>query len=103
MPLLKSAHKKMQQDQKRTTRNKNQKTKLHQAILKLKKAAQKKETAKLPQLFQLAQKKLDKAVKKNLLPAKTSARQKSQLAKLLKKKAAPTKDKTANPARLSEN
>jgi small subunit ribosomal protein S20 len=81
MPLIKSAIKKMRQDRQRTARNRRQRANLRKSIKTVEKAILKKETENLTKNFQLAQKKIDKAVKKNLLHVRTGSRRKSRLAK----------------------
>jgi len=99
MPIIKSAIKKMRQDDVRRSRNAQFKRNLKAAI----KAFQ----AKLnPEAFKKAQSEIDKAVKKNLLDKNTASRRKASLAKAAKaaateapaKKVAAKKPATKKPA-----
>lgn len=77
MPIIKSAIKKMRQDEVRRARNAQFKRNLKAAI----KAFQAKLT---PETFKKAQSEIDKAVKKNILEKNTAARRKANLAKAAK-------------------
>ena len=88
MPLLKSAIKKKRRDDQRTILNRNKRRQLHDAIKAVEKSVAKKEdSAKISAALNLAYKKIDKAVKKNLLHKNTGARRKSRVAKLAKQAA----------------
>ncbi|HSE29037.1 MAG TPA: 30S ribosomal protein S20 [Candidatus Saccharimonadales bacterium] len=99
MPIIKSAIKKMRQDEVRRTRNAQFKRNLKAAI----KAFQAKLT---PETFKKAQSEIDKAVKKNILEKNTASRRKASLAKAAKaaaseapaKKPATKKTATKKPA-----
>ena len=83
MPLIQSAIKKMRQDRRRTTRNRMQKERMHDAVLSVKKALSSGVDAK--DLFVKAQKRIDKAVKKGIIAANTGSRRVKALAALIKK------------------
>lgn len=77
MPVIKSAIKKMRQDEVRRKRNASTKRGLKEAIKSF--------AAKLsPETFKKAQAEIDKAVKKNLLNKNTASRKKANLAKAAK-------------------
>ena len=73
----------MRKDKKKTARNRMQKEKMHTAIKAVETAAAAKD-AKIGDAVKAAYKAIDKAVKRNLLHAKTGSRRKSKVAKLAK-------------------
>lgn len=85
MPIIKSAQKALRQNIRRRAKNLKQKTELKSVIKQYKKlvGAQKKEEAKkyLGQVY----KKLDKAVKTNLIKKNKASRLKSLFSRLLQK------------------
>jgi len=72
----------MKKDRVKTARNRLQKEKMKDAIAAVEVAAKEKKDSK--ELVITAQKLIDKAVKKNLLHARTAARHKSKLVKTAK-------------------
>jgi small subunit ribosomal protein S20 len=94
MPILKHAKKKLKQDKKRTVRNK----KVKDLFKKLVKTAKVEKTAEsLSKAFSA----VDKAAKKNIIPANRAARMKSSLSKIVEGKlvvAAPHKALTKKKA-----
>ena len=84
MPIIKSAIKKMRQDRKKTTRNKIQREKMNEAIKTVNQSVKDNKTDKLSDALKSAYKKIDKAVKKNLIHPNNSARKKSRLSRICK-------------------
>lgn len=88
MPIIKSAKKKMRQAIVRTKRNKLT-SRIYKAVVKKTKLAVKnKKLDEAKKLLSESYKKIDMAAKKKLLHKNTAARQKSRLAKLIKKASA---------------
>jgi small subunit ribosomal protein S20 len=82
VPRTKSAKKQMRQAKSRTARNRSQRSELRSALKKVRSAADPKATAAA---YQQAMKLLDRSGRKRIIHPNTAARQKSRLAKLLKK------------------
>ncbi|HEY9382744.1 MAG TPA: 30S ribosomal protein S20 [Gemmatimonadales bacterium] len=82
MPRTKSAKKQMRQAVGRTARNRQQRSALRTAIKKLRSLVDPKEGKAA---FLEAEKQLDRASRKGLIHRNTAARQKSRLAKRVKK------------------
>jgi small subunit ribosomal protein S20 len=78
MPILRNAKKALRQANKREAENKIIKKAYKEALKKARKAVEKNETD-LGEKIKLAQKKLDKAVKKGVLKANTASRYLSRL------------------------
>lgn len=82
MPRTKSAKKQMRQAKGRTARNRSQRSMLRTALKKLRSLTDEKE---MKTAFLEAEKQLDRAGRKRLIHPNTAARQKSRLAKRVKK------------------
>lgn len=82
MPRTKSAKKQMRQSRSNTARNKSQRSALRSAIKKVRSTGSTKEG---PAAYLEAVKLLDRAGRKRLIHPNTAARQKSRLAKAIKK------------------
>ena len=82
MPRTKSAKKQMRQAKGRTARNRAQRSALRTAVKKVRSAGDAKESASA---YAEAKKLLDRSGRKGLIHPNTAARQKSRLAKALKK------------------
>lgn len=81
MPRIKSAKKRMRQAVSATARNRTQRSQLRSAIKKVRSAT----ADEIGTAFAAAVKVIDRAGRKNLIHRNTAARQKSRLAKHLKK------------------
>ncbi len=81
MPRIKSAKKRMRQSRKATAANRQQRSQLKTALKKVRAASG--EAAAVA--YRDAEKLLDRAGRKNLLHRNTAARQKSRLAKAIKR------------------
>ena len=81
MPRIKSAKKRMRQSASAAARNRTQRSQLRGAIKKVRAAAAEDAAA----AYAAAVKVIDRAGRKNLIHRNAAARQKSRLAKLLKK------------------
>jgi len=81
MPIIKSAIKKMKQDVNKTRRNDVYRNRLTTRMKELMKAAQEKNSEKLPELLKKAYSIIDTAAKKNLIKKKNAARKKSRVAR----------------------
>ena len=82
MPRIKSAKKRMRQTVSRTARNKAQRSQLRTSVRKARTAVA---TPEAVELASKAEALLDRAARKRLIHPNTAARQKSRLAKSLKK------------------
>ena len=82
MPRTKSAKKQMRQAKSRTARNRSQRSALRTAVKKVRSGGDAKETAAA---YLEATKLLDRSGRKGLIHKNTAARQKSRLARLVKK------------------
>ncbi len=94
MPIIKSAIKRMRQTARKTKRNQITKRLLKEASKKFMSFVEAGKIAEATKFFPTLQKKIDLAVKKNLMHANKGARQKSRYSKMLKadqKPAAPRK------------
>jgi small subunit ribosomal protein S20 len=81
VPNIKSAIKRVKTSEKRRLQNASQKSALRTAVKAVETAIQNNDSAAASQAYQLAAKKLDKAVTKGLLHKNAAARKKSRLAK----------------------
>jgi small subunit ribosomal protein S20 len=81
VPRIKSAKKRMRQAKVATAQNRQHRSKLRTAIKKVRAAVGEEAT----KLYAEAEKLLDRAGRKNLVHRNTAARQKSRLAKAIKK------------------
>ena len=84
MPVIKSAQKRVRQEAKRRERNRIFKKELRQLTKRVEAAIADKDTKKLNELLPKLQSKLDRAVKKNQIPANTVQRRMSRLTRLAK-------------------
>ena len=81
MPNIKSAEKRMRQNEKRRLRNASQKSALRTAVKAAEVAASANDVNQAKEALLTATKKLDKAVSKGLIHKNAAARKKSRLAK----------------------
>lgn len=81
MPRIKSAKKRMRQAKVATAANRQKRSKLRTALKKVRAAV----GAEAAKVYAEAEKLLDRAGRKNLIHRNTAARQKSRLAKAVKK------------------
>jgi len=81
MPNIKSAEKRMKQNEKRRLRNASQKSALRTAVKAAEVAASANDVNQAKEALLTATKKLDKAVSKGLIHKNAAARKKSRLAK----------------------
>ena len=95
MPIIKSAIKRMRQTARKTKRNEITKRLLKEASKKFMSLIENAKIAEAVKFFPTLQKKIDLAVKKNLMHANKGARQKSRYAKMLKADQKPAKKETA--------
>ncbi|MBT3349088.1 30S ribosomal protein S20 [bacterium] len=98
MPIIKSAIKRMHQTKRRTQKNVIVKKGLKETLKKFLGLIAEKKMTEATKLLPEVQKRIDLAVKKNLMHANKAARQKSQFAKMItktpaKKVAAPATEK----------
>jgi len=84
MPVIKSAQKRVRQEAKRRERNRIFKKELRQLTKYVEAAIDDKDTKKMNELLPKLQSKLDRAVKKNQIPANTVQRRMSRLTRLAK-------------------
>jgi len=81
MPSRKSAFKRLRSDEKKRLRNKNVKSSVRTYVKKVLTAIEQKDTDSIKTLLPIANSKLDKASKKNVMHKNTVGRKKSSLAK----------------------
>lgn len=81
MPRIKSAKKRMRQAKRATIQNRGQRSQLRTAVKKVRSATGEEATKAYAEAVKL----LDRAGRKNLIHRNTAARQKSRLAKAIKK------------------
>jgi small subunit ribosomal protein S20 len=91
MPIIKSAIKRMRQTVRKTKKNEITKRLLKEISKKFIAFIEAGKNADAVKLYPMLQKKIDMAVKKNLMHANKAARQKSRYAKMLKADAKPAK------------
>jgi len=85
VPRTKSAKKQMRQAVGRTARNRSQRSALRTAIKRLRGLLDSKDSKEAKTAFLEAEKQLDRAGRKGLIHPNTAARQKSRMAKRVKK------------------
>jgi small subunit ribosomal protein S20 len=90
MPHTHSAKKRLRQSIKRRAHNRAQKKGIKLQVKKFLTAAREGSPDQARQEYNLAAKKLDKAAARHVIHANTAARKKSQLARQLRAKSAPT-------------
>lgn len=98
MPNIKSQKKRMRQTEKRTLRNRAEKTRIKTYISRFQEALEKREAKKAEELLSLVAKYIDKAVSKGIIHKNRAADKKSRLAQklaLLKKEVSEEKAKEA--------
>jgi small subunit ribosomal protein S20 len=89
MPHTKSAEKSLRQNQKRNAYNRAMKKAIKLQVKKFLAAVKAGDAAAIQAEYNLAAKRIDKAGARRVIHPNTAARKKSQLAKLMKKPAAP--------------
>jgi len=96
MPIIKSAIKRMRQTARKTRKNEITKRLLKETFKKFMSFVEEGKIAEAAKIMPLLQKKIDLAVKKNLMHANKAARQKSRYAKMISvQKKAPAKKAAA--------
>jgi small subunit ribosomal protein S20 len=84
VPTIKSTKKRMRQSAKRRVQNRTQRATVRTAVKRVRQA----ETAEQAELaFHDAERQLDRAARKGLVPKNTAARQKQRLRKMIQRKA----------------
>ncbi len=86
MPNIKSAIKRVQLAKKNNVLNNDAKTSMKTAIKNIEKASLNNQKENMPELLQIAYKRIDKALKANIIKPNTAARYKSRLSKMVNKK-----------------
>ena len=94
MPIIKSAIKRMRQTSRKTKRNQITKKFLKEAAKKFISLVTEGKMTEAIKFFPTLQKKIDLAVKKNIMHANRGSRQKSRYAKMLKSEKNPAKKTT---------
>ena len=84
MPIKKAAIKDLRQSQKRAERNQKTKSDVVALIRKVRKAVEKKDSAKAAEWLKQAIRQIDRAAQQGILKKNTAARKKSRLSKAVK-------------------